>query len=62
MAREAKTPSPPNKATLQNACFWLAMRPEGTDIDLAVTMTALLFVKTEHDIRKRISVIKQMAA
>lgn len=48
------------KATLQNACFWLAMRPEGAEIDLSVDMAALLFSKTRDDILKRIATIKQM--
>lgn len=49
------------KATLQNACFWLAMRPEGAEIDLCVDMAALLFSKTRDEILKRVNTVKLMA-
>lgn len=53
--------STPSYNTLQNACYWLAMRPEDADISAAVQLTSLLFQKSESEIRKRIAMIQQMA-
>jgi len=50
-----------SKATMQNACFWLAMRPEGTDISVAVELVKVLFDMTGDEVAKRISVIQQMS-
>lgn len=61
MAREKSATAVASKATLQNACWWLASRPDGTDVSLAVDLIALLFSKTRDDILKRVAVIQQMA-
>ena len=49
-----------SKATMQNACFWLAMRPEGTDLSVAVDLVKVLFDMSGDEVEKRIATVKQM--
>lgn len=61
MARAKNAAPRQSKATMQNACFWLAMRPDGTDLSVAVELVKVLFDMTGDEVLKRIATIKQMA-
>ena len=61
MARAKSAVPRQSKATMQNACFWLAMRPEGTDIAVAVDLVKVLFDMTGDEVLKRVNTIQQMA-
>lgn len=60
MARPKTAAPRQSKATMQNACFWLAMRPEGTDLAVAVDLVKVLFDMTGDEVAERIATIKQM--
>lgn len=61
MARAKAATPRQSKATIQNACFWLAMRPEGTDLSSAVELVKVLFDMTGDEVARRVETIKQMA-
>jgi len=61
MARPKAAAPRHTKATMQNACFWLAMRPEGTDLSVAVDLVKFLFDMSGDEVAKRIATVKQMA-
>jgi len=60
MARVKAATARQSKATMQNACFWLAMRPELTDLTVAVDLVKVLFDMTDDEVAKRIATVKQM--
>lgn len=60
MARAKATAPRQSKATMQNACFWLATRPDGTDLSVAGDLVKFLFDMTGDEVAKRIATVKQM--
>lgn len=60
MARVKASGPRQQKATMQNACFWLAMRPDGTDLAVAIDLVKVLFDMSGDEVAKRIATVKQM--